>query len=308
MTIVQAASETVGSDGDATVALSAADAVLLQPVRTALEGVRYVAISPDEFVSGAPFAALYDSRRGRFLVEDASVTIAPSATLTLSASRRAGLGRHPSILSVAGDAFDTERYPGAASLDRAATEAADVASAYAKSQVLTARQASVDSVSAALSRYDVAHFAAHGVAKRPVGHTALLLAPSGGRGGELSVRDIVRLDLRGAKVAVLAACSSAAPTSRSDGADNLALAFIAAGVPTAIASLTDLDDEVAAPLMVMLHQRLSAGTDPSDAVRDIALEELRDQRGAIRQPLRWSNIVAVGGSSGLLAAGRKSNR
>ena len=301
MATVQAAHEAVRSDGDATAALSAADAVLLQPVRTALEGVRYVAISPDEFVSGVPFAALYDSSRGRFLVEDMSVTMAPSATLTLGASRRAGLGRRPSILSIAGDAFDAERYPSASSLDRAATEAADVASSYATSQVLTARQASVDSVRTALSRYDIAHFAAHGVAKKPVNHTALLLAPSGDRGGELRISDIVRLDLHRTKVAVLAACSSAAPTSRSDGADNLALAFIAAGVPTAIASLTDLDDEVAAPLMVMLHRRLSAGTDPSEAVREIALEELRDPRRTVRQPLRWSNIVAVGGSRSLLA-------
>jgi CHAT domain-containing protein len=308
MAIVQAAHETVRSGGDVTAALSAADAVLLQPVRTALEGVRHVAVSPDEFVSGVPFAALYDSRRGRFLVEDASVTIAPSAALTLSASRRAHRGGRPSILSIAGDAFDAERYPSASSLDRAATEAADVASSYATSQVLTARQASVDSVRVALSRYDIAHFAAHGVAMKPVNHTALLLAPSGGQGGELRVSDIVRLDLRRTSVAVLAACSSAAPTSRSDGADNLALAFIAAGVPTAIASLTDLDDEVAAPLMAMLHRHLSAGTDPSDAVREIALEELRDRRRTIRQPLRWSNIVAVGGSSGLLAEGRESNR
>jgi len=307
-TIVQAAREAVRSDGDATAALSAADTVLWQPVRNALQGIQHVAVSPDEFVSGVPFAALYDSKRGRFLVEDASVTIAPSATLTLGASRRAGRAGHRSILSIAGDAFDAERYKSASRLDRAAAEAAEVASSYATSQVLTARQATVDSVKVALSRYDVAHFAAHGVARRPVSNTALLLAPSGGQGGELRVSDIVRLDLRRTKVAVLAACGSAGGTARSDGAENLALAFIAAGVSTAIASLTDLNDDVAAPLMATLHRRLGAGADPADALREMALEELRDPRGTIRQPLHWSNIVAVGGSSGLLAPAKALNR
>jgi CHAT domain-containing protein len=308
MKTMASVSEAARSDAtDVTSSLSAADVLLLQPVRAALAGIRHFAICPDQRLSSVPFAALYDSVRGRFLIEDASVTIAPSATLALAASRRAGTGKRPSILSIAGDAFDAERYPLAAPLDHAAGEAKDVASFYAQSRVFTAREATADSVSAALSRYDIVHFAAHGITRKPVADSALIVADSAQRDGELRVRDVVRLDLHRTKVAVLAACRSAAPTTRSDGADNLALAFVAAGVPTAIASLTDLDDDVSAPLMATLHRQLSAGVDPAAAVREVALGEIRDQQGKIRQPMHWASLVVVGGSGDLLASKGRGN-
>ncbi len=287
------------TSGDPLAALAAADSLLWQPVREALAGAQNIAISADRHLSGFPFAALYNATTQRFLVEDASLTMAPSATLTIAASLRAHLPPHPSIASISGDAFDMDRYPKLDRLEWASREARKVASVYGKARVVVSHEARPASVVDLIRSHDVAHFATHGLVKRPVADSALLLSPDGDRGGELRIGDIVKLNLHGTGLVVLAACRSDGAIERSDGPENLALAFVAAGVPTTIASLTDLDDVVSAPLMLALHRRLAAGVEASRAVREMARDELRDGGGRIRQPLTWSNITVVGGSSGL---------
>jgi CHAT domain-containing protein len=290
-----------GTAVDSLAALTEADEVLLQPLRGALGGARYIAIGVDRRLSGLPFGALRSPATGRFLIEDASLTFAPSATLTIAASLKSHRPIHPSIVSVAGDAFDTERYPRANPLAWAAAEARDVASVYGRAQVIASQEATRASVVDALRNHDVAHFAAHGVVKRPVANSALLLSPAGEVGGELRIGDIASLNLHGTGLVVLAACRSAGQTEQNDGPQNLALAFVAAGVPTTIASLTDLDDEVSMPLMMALHRRLAAGVEAATAVREVSLDRIRDAAGTIRRPLVWSNITVIGGSGELTA-------
>jgi CHAT domain-containing protein len=298
--IMKSVNEAVqGTSGDLLAALTAADGVLLQPVRYALAGARHIAISSDRHLSGLPFAALYDQATGRFLIEEASLTMAPSSTLTMAASIRTPRTIHPSVVSVSGDAFDAERYPKAARLAWAPAEANNVASVYDRARVFASHEATRASVVDALRSCDIAHFAAHGVVKRPVANSALLLSPAGDLGGELRVGEIASLDLHRTGLVVLAACRSAGAVERNDGPENLALAFVAAGVPTTIASLTDLDDEVSMPLMLALHRRLAAGVDPATAVRDVACHGIRDPAGNIRRPLLWSNITVIGGSRDL---------
>jgi CHAT domain-containing protein len=285
--------------GDPLPALTEAYSLLWQPIHEELAGAQNIAISADRCLSGLPFAALYNPGTHRFLVEDASLTMAPSATLTIAASLHAHLPSHPSVASISGDAFDMDRYPKLHPLAWAAREAKDVASVYGKARVLVSRESKPASVVDLIRSHDVAHFATHGIVKRPVADSALVLSPDGDRGGELRIADIVKLDLHGTGLVVLAACRSDGAVERSDGPENLALAFVAAGVPTAIASLTDLDDDVSAPLMLALHRRLAAGVDASTAVRGVARDELWDTDGRLRQPLTWSNITVVGGSIGL---------
>jgi CHAT domain-containing protein len=295
-----------GRAADVMTASSAADQVLLQPIRYALTGATHIVVVPDRYAANVPFAALYDSVSSRFLIENAAIAIAPSATLAVNASTRATTaGRRSSILAIAGSTFDTQHYPDAPPLDHVNGEANDVASLYATSRVLAGEEATPTAVTTALANSDVVHFAAHGVATRPVADTALLLAPSPTSRGTLRVGDIARLNLRKTRVVVLAACSSAAPVTLGDGVENLSLAFLAAGVPTTVGSLSDIDDRTSAPLMRALHQRIAAGTDPSAAVRSIVMEEIRDSQGHIRLPLRWLSIVVVGGSDDLLTRERK---
>jgi CHAT domain-containing protein len=288
-------------------AASAADSVLMQPIRYALAGATHIAVIPDRHISNVPYAALYDSVTGRFLIENAAITIAPSATLALNASRRAGRSttKHSSILAIAGSVFDSQRYPGAAPLDQVKREASTVASFYTTAHVLAGEDATPAAVIKALPQYDFVHFAAHGVPTIPTADSALLLAPSNADHGTLRVRDIAALTLHGIRVVVLAACGSAAPVPISDGATNLSLAFLAAGVPVTVASLTDIEDRASAPLMEALHRRISEGGDAAESVRAVTLSKLRDSNNQIVLPLKWSSIVVVGGSGDLVVRERK---
>jgi CHAT domain-containing protein len=82
---------------------------------------------------------------------------------------------------------------------------------------------------------------------------------------------------------------------RGDGIENLALAFVGAGVPTVIATLWDLPDTVSSATMSILHRELTEGIGPARAVQRAVLSEIRDDKGSIRWPLSWASLVAVGG-------------
>jgi CHAT domain-containing protein len=306
--LVKGFRETSDKEDGAISAASAADRILIQPISYALEGVTHIAVVPDRHISNVPFAALYDPVTDRFLIENAAITIAPSATLALNASRRAGRStKHYSMLAIAGNVFDSQRFPGAAALDQVRSEATAVASLYTTSYVLAGEDATPAAVIKALPRYDFVHFAAHGVPTIPVADSALLLAPSQTDGGTLRVRDIAALSLHNVRVVVLAACGSAAPAPISDGATNLSLAFLAAGVPVTVASLTDIEDRASAPLMKALHRRIAEGRDVAESVRAVTLTKLRDSHNQIVLPLQWSSIVVVGGSGDLVVRERKGN-
>lgn len=283
-------------------AAAEAGAMLLQPLRAELAGSRRIAMIPDRTLSGVPFAALYDATRGRFLIEDAVVLEAPSATLLIRASMRAAAATPASLLAVGGTVAGFDVVP----LAMAGDEARRVASLYRRADVMVGREATRANVLASLPHYDAVHFATHAVSDPDrISKSALLLAPAANDRGELRLGDIAALRLSGVDIAVLAACRSAAKTRRSDGPGNLALAFLAAGVPTVVASVFDLDDSGSAALMESLHGELRNGIDPATAARDAVLPAIRDARGRIRVPMEWPNITVVGGSDAMV---RKNGR
>jgi CHAT domain-containing protein len=150
----------------------------------------------------------------------------------------------------------------------------------------------------------VLHFAGHSVTDDDAVRTsALLLAPSGDDHGEFLLKDIAALRIPNVRLVVLAACGTAARITRGDGAENIALAFMAAGVPTVVASLWDLADGTSSETMTSLHRELGAGVSAARAVQALIVARLRrdDRTRLVRQ---WSNIVTVGGASEFLRAAR----
>jgi CHAT domain-containing protein len=280
-------------------AASAADATLLAPFRAALSDVRHLVVVADPRLAGVPFSALYDPVTGRFLIEQAAISTAPSATFAVRSGERIGRTAPRSVLAVAGTLFDSEHYPSMEALPRAGEEARRIAALYRAAKVLDGASATRASVLAALDRgYEVVHFASHAVAnENGVFEPALLVAPAARDHGELRLSDLTHIRLPRTAVVVLAACGSGSTRSRQrDGASNLALGFIAAGVPTVIASMWDVKDAWSTRWMVSLQGELARGADPAAAVRTATLTHLRDSRGAVVLPAGWANIATVGGS------------
>jgi CHAT domain-containing protein len=141
-----------------------------------------------------------------------------------------------------------------------------------------------------LARYQVVHFATHGVLdSRAPELSGLVLA----HGELLSLADIYHLDLA-ADLVVLSGCRTALGRSvRGEGLVGLTRGFFQAGASRVMASLWPVRDQATAELMARFYQAfLGDGLTPAAALRQ-AQRELR-ARPQWRDPFYWSPFVLQG--------------
>jgi CHAT domain-containing protein len=76
--------------------------------------------------------------------------------------------------------------------------------------------------------------------------------------------------------------------------NSLALAFIAAGSRTSVASLWDVNDSATRQFSVRLHELLRAGTPVAKAVRAVQLEMLHSRNGSLNNARSWAAFQVYG--------------
>lgn len=274
-------------------------------VRPALErvgDVDHLIFIPDRALHLVPFAALWDSSAGSYLLERFSVATAPSVRVYLRAlakSRESGGAPPATVLAVGDPRYDRRLFPGLRPLAAARREAGDVAGLYPRADTLLGERADRTTFVESAHLYEVLHLATHALANAETTKSALLLAttPNDPQGGALYAHQIAALDLRRTRLAVLAACDTGTgPIRGGEGAVSLARAFLAAGVPAVVQSLWQVEDEATTELMNTFHARLRAGDDPATALRkaQLALRGLANPR--FRSPVRWGGFTVVGGT------------
>jgi CHAT domain-containing protein len=97
---------------------------------------------------------------------------------------------------------------------------------------------------------------------------------------------------------MLAACETGNEyAAGSEGATSLARAFLAAGVPTVVASLWDVGDHPAARLSDLFHRNLLAGDDAEEALRKAQLAMLHGSDETGRSPAAWGAFEVFGASA-----------
>jgi CHAT domain-containing protein len=271
--------------------------LLLRPVASRLgaSGTPLVIVA-DGPVASVPFAALFDARRKRYLVEDHPLRFAPSLREALRPPRHPGPG--DVALFVADPAFDRAAHPGFERLAGAEEEVREVEAGYRAPRVLSGSAANAAALRTALAGAAVAHYAGHAVFddERPE-RSYLLLAPLPGSpgSGRLNAEEIAQLDLSHLAIVVLAACQTVRTGSgRAAGLSGLAGAFIAAGAGGAVGSLWEVDDGRTRPLMVAFHQAYRAGGNGPAALRAAQLELLHRGNVALRSPATWAAFRYVG--------------
>ncbi|HET9766347.1 MAG TPA: CHAT domain-containing protein [Thermoanaerobaculia bacterium] len=257
-------------------------------------------IVPDGELHGLPFAALVNPVTGKFLVEETQLTVAPSVEWYVRAHARwrTLAVRPPSGALVVGDPTVTPGLlPGLKVLPGARSEARQVAGLYSRRQLLLGATATRGSFVEALGRHDVIHFAGHAITNAvDPSRSSLPLADDAGHAPLLFAADIPQLNVAKARTVVLSGCETGVgPTATSEGSLSLTRAFLAAGVPTVVASLWPISDGPSAPLAIALHHRLRAGEPPASALRGAQLELLRGQAPALRNPAVWAALEAFGG-------------
>ncbi|HEX7152170.1 MAG TPA: CHAT domain-containing protein [Thermoanaerobaculia bacterium] len=250
--------------------------LLLGPVAPMMAGARELVVVPDYVLQRVPLAGLW---RDRWLIEDLAVTVAPSASVLVAASR-APAPSYAGLLVVG-----NPRSQAMASLPHADREAEAIAALYRPAHVLSGTNATKANFVAQAARADVIHFAGHGLA----GEDA---APSlffAGEGGRMYAQEIARLTLPRRPLVVVAACSTLrGHTAGLDGTRSIASAFLAAGASTVVGTLWDIDDEPSAFVVTRFHEALKRdGVSPSAALREAQLASLRSGG----HPANWAPFV-----------------
>jgi CHAT domain-containing protein len=265
---------------------------LVRPWQNLVAPADRIVFVPDGLLDGLPFACLRDPRTGRYLLEDHEISQVPSATIYARASETTQGSRSaegPGLV-VGNPTLD---------LPAAEGEARQIASLYPGSRLLLGVAATKRDFLRQSRLSGWIHFAGHAITngENPL-LSMLLLAPATDRSdtGALYAREIYELKLRGTRLVVLAACDSAADRSKGGGA-SLARAFLAAGVPTVIASFWRVDDRVTSELFATFYDRLRAGDDPAAALRAAQLRLLRGSDRLLQRPSSWGAFAMIGANA-----------
>jgi CHAT domain-containing protein len=267
---------------------------LVRPVEARLgrAGTPLVLVA-DGDIAGVPFAALYDTRRRRYLVEGHAIRFVPSLR---DAPREGSSSPASAALFVADPAFDRTAFPAFAPLPGAAAEVEALAALYEHPVVLTGSAANRARVERALQRATVFHYAGHAVYddERPDA-SFLALATTAHDVGRLTATEVSELDLRHVRLVVLSACQTMhARRGRSGGFAGLSGAFLAAGAHGVVGSLWRVDDALTRALMIDFHRAYRASGDGAAALRTAQLGFLHSSDPLRRSPAAWAGFRYAG--------------
>ena len=276
--------------------------LLIRPVEPWLDKQKQLNIVPDKILNALPFNSLISSASGRLLVEDYSISYAPSATvLALSATETGTIdpSRPERILAVGNPRLDDARSQFLPSLKDAEREAQQIWELYKRGNTLLGPDATKQRVLSELSGADVLHLAVHAIEEeQDEMHSRLALAKAQTNGGndDLEAREIYQLDLRKTRLAVLSACQTGSGRYYAgEGSMSLARAFLVAGVPVVVSSLWAVDSQATAELMINLHKIRKQGFSTAEALRRAQLEMLDSSQTRLRHPYYWSAFSVLGG-------------
>ena len=268
--------------------------ILMEPVQADVATSDTLVLVVDAPLDGLPFCALLDPADQRFLVEKASLVYAP--TITAFAARlggKEGSERITRALIVGNPRTDPTL--GLAPLPAATREAREIAAMYGVTPLVDER-ASKGEILSRMHDVNLVHIGSHSVVNGDHPHSGFLaLSPSGDDGGALYVHELARLRLANLDVAVVAGCRTGGAVSSSEALTSIALAFIAAGAKNTIASMWDIDDDVAPSVFHDLHRRLQLGARPAAALRETQLALLHSRSPRFASPATWSGLRLYGG-------------
>lgn len=274
-------------------ALSRLHEWLIRPIQAKLAPGTPLVVVADGEIASVPFGALYDVRRGRYLVEDHALRFAAS----LREAGRSGASEITGgAVLVADPAHDVREYPLLDRLRHARGEVGAVARVYQGATVVQGSEATRAAVESALGRAGIFHFAGHAVFddQRPE-RSHLVLAPHAGRSGMITAAELARLDLRGVRLVVLSACRTVrSGRSRAAGFTGLSGALLAAGAAGTVGSTWDVDDRSTAELMPRFHRAYEESGDGPRSLQAAQLALLRSGDASLQSPSAWAGFRYAG--------------
>jgi CHAT domain-containing protein len=289
--------------------------LLLKPAQLQLRGKTNLVIAPDSNLWDLPFQALVNND-GRFLIEDAAITYAPSLTVLREMTKRRmnqTTTRTPATLLAFGNPIagrERANHSGPALRDgnldplpEATEEVKTVARLYGatRSKVYIGAEAREDRVKSEAGQAGILHFTTHGTLNNSSPMYSYLTLAQGGPNddGLLEAWELMQLDLK-AELVVLSACETArGRIGAGEGVIGFSWAMFIAGVPSIVVSQWKVESAGTRDLMVNFHRALISPAGPkqtkstkSEALRQAALKLMRNPQTS--HPFYWAGFVLVG--------------
>lgn len=280
--------------------------ILIESIESRLNKDFELCIVPDKILHRLPFAALISPRTDKYLIEERTIYVSPSANMFLVATdiagRKAGV-KTERLLAVGNPHFDKKKFPGLVDLPNAASQAWATAAFYDMSLVVLNGRAREAYIRQEIEKSDVVDFAMHYVADERTPMLSILplageKAPtSKAQDGILYAHDLYGMRLSRLRLAILSGCQTGIETFyKGEGAISLARAFQSAGVPLVVASLWNAQDYQTKELIVALHKhRKQSGLTTAQALRRAQLDQIKSIDQQARSPYSWSAFVVIGG-------------
>ncbi len=252
---------------------------VLRPLDARLQGAARLVVVPDATYQDAAFAALWNESRRRFLIEDRTLSLAPSvaAVVTASEAGRTASSERPLILGGPNRNADADA----------------IAAVYASATLVTGPDATRRRLIDDARLHAVVHLAVDtaGNSSYPLLSRVFLADEAGRRhSGAVLGRDIAAGSMPGTKLVVIDEVE-AANHYRGDGSLSLARAFMSAGVRAVVGTLPGADETAIRDLMVGFHRRLASGMPAAEALTDLQRNVLQSNG---RRLGAWSALVLYG--------------
>jgi CHAT domain-containing protein len=285
--------------------------LLLKPAQAQLRGKNNIIIAPDGSLWDLPFQALVTSTN-RYLIENASITYAPSLTVLREMTKRRmdqSTAHAPTSLLAVGNPQlgGTEMVKRLGSslrnhnldpLPEAGEELQALGRLYgARSKIYVGNQAREDLLKREAGGASILHFTTHGTLNNASPMYSYLTLADGGPNddGLLEAWELMQLDLK-ADLAVLSACETArGRIGTGEGMIGFSWAMFIAGVPSIVVSQWKVESAGTRDLMVNFHRSLISNKttpDKAEALRQAALKLMRNPETS--HPFYWAGFVLVG--------------
>ena len=261
--------------------------VLVAPVSAHLPEGAMLVVAGDGPLGAIPWAALRDRSRGRWLIE--------KHTLVSSSGMRDGIVSFDSSNPPRkGYALVVSEPSGGPTLVASAREADSVAAALTVTRSLSGPAATPSAVMRAITGANLVHFAGHAVsdALHPA-RSHLVLSAEGGK-DRLEAAELERLDLRGVRLIVLAACESMANDQGASAYRGLADALRAAGAGGVVGSIWRVDDNLTAELMARFHRVFARSQDGASALAMAQRDMIATRDARLALPSAWAGFQYAG--------------
>lgn len=268
---------------------------LIEPLAQHLGDSTSLIVVPYGVLHHLPFAALRNPKTGRYLVQDFTLSLAPSASaleLLLRPEKSAG---SDGVL-VLGDPVlekDFELEPLAGARQEATT-----VSQLLGTEPLLGADATETEVRARAAGLGLLHLAAHGeyTPSSPI-FSRLWLSRDARNDGMLEAHEVWDyLDLGNARLVTLSGCETALGTvTTGDEIVGLTQAFLVAGSRAVLSTLWAVDDEASEKLVVAFYRRLLKGSPAAQALAEAQRELIDDPDYA--EPFFWAGFTLTGDPS-----------